>query len=125
MFGKHTSAKQKEAVRKANSEREYPLGLKHHTTPHSEETKAVLVAKTKALWEDPEHREHMVAAHKDQGKGRKLSEHTKELCRKNHNPASNKNLCPRPITTHCKRGHERTGECKICKSITKKLRKEK
>jgi hypothetical protein len=100
-------------------------GKKMHTTPHSEETKAVLVTKIKALWEDTEYRDHMVAAHKDQGKGRKLSEHTKELCRKNHNPDSNKNLCPRPITTHCKRGHERSGTCKICKSITKKLRKEK
>ena len=100
-------------------------GKKMHTTPHSEETKAVLVAKTKALWEDPDYRAHMVAAHKGQGKDRKLSEHTKELCRKNHNPASNKNLLPRPITTHCKRGHERIGACKICKSITKKLRKEK
>jgi hypothetical protein len=60
MFGKHTSAKQKEAVRKANSEREYQLGLKHHTTPHSEETKALLAAKTKALWENPEFRARMM-----------------------------------------------------------------
>ena len=28
--------------------------------------------------------------YKRQGKGRKLSEHTKELCRKNHNPLSNR-----------------------------------
>jgi ribosomal protein L13 len=100
-------------------------GKKMHTTPHSEETKAVLVAKTKALWETPEFRARQTAAHKGQGKGRKMSEETKALLKKNHNPVSNKNLCPRPITTHCKRGHERTGECKICKSITAKLRKEK
>jgi hypothetical protein len=71
------------------------LGKSMHTTPHSEDTKVLIAAKTKSLWSDPAYREHMSQVHKGQGKGRTLSEHTKELCRKNHNPESNKNLRPR------------------------------
>jgi len=59
---------------------------------HTKETKSTLSSKQKALWADPAYREHMRQAHKGQGKGRTLSEHTKELCRKNHNPKSDKNL---------------------------------
>ena len=55
-------------------------------------TKAHISYKIKELWKNSEYREHMKLAHAGQGKGRKLSEHTKELCRKNHNPNSNKNL---------------------------------
>jgi hypothetical protein len=56
------------------------------------ESKSQISSKVKALWSDPVYREHMRQVHKGQGKGRSLSEHTKDLCRKNHNPESNKNL---------------------------------
>lgn len=68
------------------------LGKKLHTTPHFDDTKAIISSKIKELWADPVYREHMKQVHKGQGKGRRLSEHTKELCRKNHNPKSDKNL---------------------------------
>jgi hypothetical protein len=58
----------------------------------SKESKSQISSKVKTLWADPAYREHMRQAHKGQGKGRTLSEYTKELCRKNHNPESNKNL---------------------------------
>lgn len=56
----------------------------------TQESKSQISSKVKELWKDPVYREHMKRVHKGQGKGRKLSEHTKELCRKNHNPLSNR-----------------------------------
>jgi hypothetical protein len=60
MFGKTISTEQKESIRKANLGNTHCAGIKNHTTPHSAETKAVLVAKTKALWENPEFRARMM-----------------------------------------------------------------
>jgi hypothetical protein len=72
-------------------QRKRMLGTKLHLGKmHTLETKAVLSKKTADRWKDPVYREHMKRVHKGQGKGRKLSEHTKELCRKNHNPLSNR-----------------------------------
>ena len=92
MFGKHTSEKQKEAVRKAGIGNTHAAGSKNHVVPHSEETKSTISSKVKSLWADPEYREHMVQVHKGQGKGRKHSAETKSLIRLHHNPESNKNL---------------------------------
>ncbi len=95
MFGKisfNRGKKASEETRKLMSQA--GLGKKKHTTPHTEETKALLSAKTKALWENPEYAKHMSEVHSGNVKEGKA---------------------------YCVAGHERTpenvydsGGCKIC-----------
>lgn len=65
MFGKHISEEQKESIRKASRGNKHNLGRKHRLgKTFTEESRARIASKIKALWQDPAHRTRMSEARK-------------------------------------------------------------